>query len=81
MKDKKTIYEIRLIHVDNSKGVEKLIFKKRLESLDKRTYRGFIEEKIFITTKGRIIIEKDLIKGTFTKLINKKYRGVKIPKF
>jgi len=64
---KKNLYSARFRHVDNCEGVEKAVFTKKLESLDRKKYLGFIEERTYTTIKGKVIIEVFLIPGEPTK--------------
>jgi hypothetical protein len=64
---RKNLLSVRFSHIRNMEEWERAVFEKRLSFLDRKKYLGFIEEKVYTTPKGRIIIEKDLIEGTPTK--------------
>ncbi len=63
---KKNIFSIRLSHIKNVIGLEKEVFEKKLKTLDRKKYFGFIEERTYTTPKGKIIIETELVQGTPT---------------
>lgn len=65
-KKRKNLWSIRFKHIRNSEGLEKAVFEKRLNSLDRKKYLGFIEERVYTTPKGKIIVETDLMKGSPT---------------